>query len=273
MLQITKPYYQLNINSFCTTEVYVNDVLVDEWKGKETEGRERNSSLTPINQVLLQTGKYKVVAKMYPRQGEKLLTEENSYLGIDFFLSDISDIKNSRITFHQKLESPWDGLSQNIKYSSFELTTEIDIELPFILDGWQNSVNLAEIKKEELFKEVINYYKQIQLVLKEHNAAKYLDMSQEKMKLHEQAFYFNDERKKSFLDSAAQLFSQKLELEELNENNLKMEIMGYGKLVRLVRLDGSQAMQFKSPDIDKQSNIELEIKLHKRTKQQGFSII
>ena len=80
-------------------------------------------------------------------------------------------------------------------------------------------------------------------------------------------------RKKSFLESASQLFSQNLEVEELHETDLQLEVMGYGKLVRLMRKDGSQPLQFKSPDIEKQSNIELEVKLHMRTKEKGFSII
>ena len=146
-------------------------------------------------------------------------------------------------------------------------------DVPFVLDGWQNSVNLFDIKKENLFKEVLNYYQQIRLVLKEHNAAKYLEMSQEKMKLQEQAFYFSEERKKSFLDGAAQLFSQNLEVEEINPDNIKMEVLGYGKLVRLLRKDNSQVLQFKSPDIKKQSNIELEVKLHMRSKEKGLSSI
>ena len=49
--------------------------------------------------------------------------------------------------------------------------------------------------------------------------------------------------------------------------------MGYGKLVRLVKLDGSEPLQFKSPNSEEQSNIELEIKLHMRSEEKGFSII
>ncbi len=68
------------------------------------------------------------------------------------------------------------------------------------------------------------------------------------MHLQEQAFYFDEDRKASFIEGASQLFSKKLEVEELDANNLKMEIMGNGKLVRLIRKDGTHALQFKSPD-------------------------
>ena len=136
MTKIINQYYQLNINSFCETEIYVNDVIVDEWKGIQTKGRERNTSLAPINHILLESGKYKVLGKMYPRYGEKFLTEENSYLGIEFLLASIKDLKNTRVSFHPKIESPWDGLSQNIKFPYFEIYTVIEVELPLVLDRW-----------------------------------------------------------------------------------------------------------------------------------------
>jgi hypothetical protein len=132
---------------------------------------------------------------------------------------------------------------------------------------------LSERDKDELFKQVLDYYQQIRLVLKEHNASKFLEMSKEKMKLQEQAFYFDEERKKDFLQGVSQLFAQNLEVEELNPNELQLEIMGHGKLVRLMHKDGTQPLQFKSPNPEKQSNIELEVKLHMRSREKGFSII
>ncbi|AZA51725.1 hypothetical protein [Chryseobacterium sp. G0201] len=273
MDKIQNPYYHLNVNSFCATEVYVNDVLVDEWTGEKTGGNERNMVMAPINHVLLQSGKYKVVGKMAPKHGEQLLTEENSYLGIDLFVADADNIKETRVSFGPKIESPWNGLSSNIRYPHFEIATEIEVELPFVLDGWQNSVNLKDIPEKELFNEVYTYYWKIKEVLEQHDFNKYLEMSAEKRNLQEQAFYFSEDRKKDFLEGGVQLFSQKLPVEELSRENVKMEIMGDGKLVRLMRKDGSQALQFKSPDLEEQSNVELEVKLHMRSRQNGLTII
>ena len=49
--------------------------------------------------------------------------------------------------------------------------------------------------------------------------------------------------------------------------------MGYGKLIRLMKIDGTQPLQFKSPNPKEQSNVELEIKLHVRNSEKGFTII
>jgi hypothetical protein len=157
------------------------------------------------------------------------------------------------------------------------MSTEFEVtELPFVLDGWQNSVNLKELYKDrenELKRDVVAYYRQIHALMAEHNASKFLELSREKEELQEQAFYFTEERKKSFRDGAYSLFNQKFETEPVREKELTLQFMGYGKLVRLVYPDGSQPLQFKSPNPEKQSSIEFDIKLHMRTKEKGFSII
>ena len=272
MQEIKDPYYDLYIQAGCAMEVLVNDVIVSEWKGKDTAGTAGYFMNMPINQVLLESGTYKVIGKMYPDYGLKTLRQENG-LSIDFYVSSIDNLKASRVKFHPRIKSPWHGMSENIAYPYFEIAAEIVVELPFVLDGWQHSVILSDWDKEDLFKQVLDYYQLIRLVLKEHDAAKFLEMSKEKTKLQEEAFYFDEEQKKDFLNGAAQMFAQNLDVEELNPSDLTLEIMGHGKLVRLMRKDGKQPLQFKSPDIEKQSNIELEVKLHLRSKEKGFSII
>lgn len=273
MNKFEKPYYTVDPTIYCSGSILVNDVPVIDWYGIETKEGGFGGGI-PINHVLLQTGIYKVVGKMYPRHGNKTLTEEE-ILYIDFYCAEgiVGKTKETRISFHPKLESPWDGLSENINYPYFEIATEIEVELPFVLDGWQNSVDLLKIDEKELFNKVLAYYRQIHAILKEHNAVKFLEISQEKMKLQETAFYFDEARKESFREGALALFNQNLEVEPIIEGELKLEVMGYGKLVRLIKKDGSQPLQFKSPDTKKQSNVELEVKLHMRSIEKGFSII
>jgi len=274
MNKLDKPLYTIDPHIYCSGTILVNDVPVIEWYGDQTIGRGGSIGDIDINNVLLQSGKFKVVGKMFPRKGMKTLTE-NETLFIDFYCAEAEPDKwkFSMYKFHPKIESPWGGLSENINYPYFEIATEIEVELPFVLDGWQNSVDLSKLDKDILKEKVLEYYRQIHAILKEHNASKFLELSKEKQRLQEQAFYFNEERKQSFRASLTALFNQNLELEPLNEQELKLEFMGYGKLVRLIKIDGSQPLQFKSPNPKEQSNIELEIKLHIRTLEKGFSII
>lgn len=263
--------YSVYPRIYCSGSIYVNDVPVVDWYGEETKNGGYGGDVL-INNAVLQSGKYKVTGKMYPRKGKSYLDEEDTMM-LQFFCADPENWKNSRFEFHPKIESPWDGLSENINYPFFEISTEIEVELPFELDGWQKSVDFLKMDKKKLFKDVLNYYKQIHVILLENNASKFLEISKEKMTLHENAFYFSEERKKDFLNSVLELFNQKLEVEPLVENELQLEIIGNGKLVRLIKNDRTQPLQFKSKDTDIQSNIELEIKLHMRTIEKGFSII
>ena len=267
-----QPVYSLDPHIYCSAMILVNDVPLISWFGEQTKGRGGYAGGTPINHLLLQSGTHKIVGKMFPRNGNKTLIETDG-LFINFNLYELSEFKTTSHEFHPTIETPWDGLSEGINYPTFELKTEIKVELPFTLDGWQNSIMLSKIEEETLFRKVFRYYQQIHTVLLEHDASKFLELSKEKMQLQEKAFYFSEERKQNFQASVLGLFNQNLEVEPLIAKELRLQIMGYGKLVRLVKIDGTEPLQFKSPNPEEQSNIELEIKLHMRNSDKGFSII
>lgn len=275
----SEPYYSVYTSIYCTGTILVNDVPVDSWHGIDTKGEEGYSSDAAINHVILQSGKYKVVGKMYPRYGSKKLTEKD-VLGMEFYCRNKVQPKETRFSFHPKLESPdnvlKDGKVVNPAFQGlpyFEIATEIEIKLPFVLDGWQNSVPLDKMDKEDLKSRVLAYFRQIHAVLKEHNASKFLEISKEKEELQAKAFYFDSTRKQEVRQSIAKLFSENLEVLPLDEAELKLQLWGYGKLVTLLRSDGSSALQFKTKDAEKQGNVELDVKLHLRDINGKFSII
>ncbi|MDO6519035.1 hypothetical protein [Zobellia uliginosa] len=270
-----KPYYSIYQRFGCSGELYVNDVLVYSFFGDRTQ-EGGSTGAVPINNALLESGKYKVIGRMFPRFSNETITEED-YMSLDFHVAEaegpLGTMKKTRYKFHPRIEQPWDGLSENINYPVFEIATEIEVELPFVLDGWQNSVDLSKMKEEKLFEEVFAFYNQLYLVMESHNVGKYLELSKEKMKLQEKAFYFSEERKASFQKGAMQIFGQELQMVPMKKDELRIQVMGHGKLVRLVRLDGTEALKFKSPDPENHSDIEFEVKLHKRDAKKGLSII
>ena len=56
---------------------------------------------------------------------------------------------------------------------------------------------------------------------------------------------------------------------------VRLQLMSHGRLATLIRRDEAHScpIQFLSPHPEKQSNIELEVKLHMRSKEKGFTII
>lgn len=275
---IQNPYYELYPNLNCAGIVFVNDIPIFSFLGKDSKDGILDGSV-PINHIVLQSGKYKVVGKLIPRFGQKTLTE-NDGMEISFNVSDIDNWKETKHSFFPQLSTPEASFDKNNKITSplkglpyFEIKTEIEIELPFVLDGWQNSVDLTKLDETVWKQKVIEYYTQLHAILKEHNATKFLELSKEKEDLQTKAFYFNSIRKQEIRNSIINLFNKNLEVLPLNEEDLKLEFYGYGKLVSLVRLDGSAALQFKRNTAEGERNIELEVKLHARTLEKGLSII
>lgn len=276
--KIDKPYYELYPNLNCAGKVLINDVPVFNFLGEDSKDGILDGSV-PINHIVLQSGRYEVVGKLFPRFGQKTLTE-NDGMNISFNLSDIDNWKETKHSFFPELNSPKASFDKDNKITSpvkglpfFEIITEIEIELPFILDGWQNSVDLSKLEKSVIKQKVLEFYTQIHAVLKEHNATTFLELSKEKEDLQTKAFYSNSIRKQEIRDSIINLFNKNLEVIPLNEAELQLEFYGYGKLVSLVRLDGSSALQFKRNASQGERNIELKIKLHARTLEKGLSII
>jgi hypothetical protein len=275
---INNPFYELYPNLNCSGIVLINDVPVFSFLGKDTKDGILDGSV-PINHVVLQSGKYNVVGKIFPRFGQKTLTE-NDGMEISFNVSDIDNWKETKQSFFPQLSTPDASFDKNNKITSplkglpyFEITTEIEVELPFVLDGWQNSIDLNKIDKTILKNKVIEFYSQIHAILKEHNASKFLELSKEKEDLQTKAFYFNSIRKQEIRNSIISLFNKNLEVLPLNPDELKLEIFGYGKLVSLIRTNGSAALQFKRDNIEGERNIELEVKLHARSLEKGLIII
>ncbi len=280
------PWYELYYRMYCSGIIYVNDVPVIMSFGKKT----REGGLVgqiPINNILLESGKYTVRGMMLPRTGDVKLGEDN-YMSIDFNLSDIYNSKETKLNFHAKIESPDSNFvhdnSPDTKHDNklsnpienllqYELLAEIEVELPYKLDGWQNSIDLSRIKEADLFKQVLMHYKIIHNTMIHYNSSEFLKLSKEKDYIQTQSFYLNSIKRENIHNDIFNLFQEKLEVLPLNENELKIEVFGNGKLVSLSRLDKSPALQFISPDISKEGNIELAVKLHMRSKEIGFSII
>ncbi len=283
MYNFKQPFYTIYVYELSAGEIWVNDVPLLRWMGPQTKDGMYNGVI-PINNAVLQNGTHELTCKLKPRYDYKTFnkSESQDIYDIGFDCREVSDLR-TKIQIAPNIENPygkWNeqeqrfinetlkDLPEYITKTKFEV-----IELPFVLDGWQNSVDVSKIKEEELFKEVLSSYYQIHAIMNSHNAAKFLELSKEKMKLQEQAFYFSEDQKKGFLNEVTKLFDQKLEIMPLDPTKLRLDIMGYGKLVRLVRLDGSAALQFKSPDPKNQGNIEFDTKLHMKTENQGLSII
>lgn len=196
MKKITNPIYSIYPTIFCSGSILVNDVPVRDWYGERTKKGGFTGDI-PLNNVLLKSGTYKVEGRMLPRYGQEFITEEE-WMRIKFFHYENGEFKTKQP--YPPIESPWGGLSEGIKHTNFEISTEIEVDLPFEVAGWEGSLDLRKENEEQLFNEVLAYYEQIRMVLQEHHASNFLEMAQAKMKIQETTLYFDKARKKKLFN-------------------------------------------------------------------------
>jgi len=282
-MEFKNPFYTIYVYELSAGEIWINDVPVLNWAGPITKDGMYNGAI-PINNVILQNGTHELECRLKPRFDYKKFNESEGHdvydIGVD--CREVSDIK-SKVQVIPKIQNPYAKWNEKEKRFINEAFKDIPVHiaktkfevtnLPFTLKGWQNSVHLADLDKEKLFQDVLKFYYQLHGVLASHNAAKFLELSKDKMQLQEEAFYFSKERKASFMNGAIALFDQKLELLPINPANLQLQIMGYGRLVRLIRYDGSAALQYKTPDANEQGNVQFDVRLHMANEEKGLTII
>ncbi len=230
-----KIFYGIGISAFASVEVYINDILIAK---KETAG---NISLgVELNEWLLENGLHTYKVRYLPQKGKSMvfpyLLEET-----DITIDHWEYVENS-------VEKP---LSKKENYTEermripvpptevpvWEVTGKFEvIDLPYKLQGWKNSLDLSKIDRDELEKEVVDYYKYLRNLLNNGEVEEYLSQSLQKdqeiatsMYDENLDWYTGKERKNELIDDCK---GKMLEIE-----NYKMEIFGKGKLVKLVRVD------------------------------------
>ena len=100
-IKFKKPYYELYPNINCSGIILVNDVPAFSFLGEDTKEGIMDGQV-PINHIVLQSGKYKVVGKMLPRFGHKNLTE-NDGMNINFNLCDFDHWKETKHSFFPEI--------------------------------------------------------------------------------------------------------------------------------------------------------------------------
>ncbi len=271
-----KLIYMSTVNTLgCQYELWCNDIIVHQLKGGENVTHTTSwQTHPPLNAAILKDGEYTVTLKLFPKCGKQIFKEqimEKVAAALDIYVIDQDNWQEE--TYILKLKTPWNGLMEKIELPYYELKGTFKAEgLPFEIEGWTNSVDLSEWNEDTLLEEVFVYYKQLYTILEVGDASKYLEITKERDDLLATALYYNETLKQRDNDALVELFKEKaLDLQPLNINEMKLVIMGHGKLVSLQRLDGMPALHFKAPN--NKGEVKMEIKLHMRSKEKGFSII
>lgn len=259
----SKSIYFIYVHSMqCQFEVFVDDVSVFRWIS-EWAGNGGQAGI-PINSILQQNGQHELKVKMFPSYGATQLGE--AYMEIDFYVGPKRSIDEhiifKTVKSHDQLNKELAAKIAKLPMYEFRDTFEVS-NLPAQCDGWKNSVDLSEEKKEQLKLELYNYYKEIHAILKAKNVDSFLKLieSREKMidAMHcfdETDIYFRTNEIMSTINTDDEQIQPLPPMEATT-----IQFYGYGKLVTLLDMKGRGVIQY----IDKSENLSaLDFRIHRK---------
>lgn len=289
MNNIEHPSYDISLTTVnCRFEFFINDILLYSFKPDDESLGTGQLVDIPLNSTLLKNGLHAFSIKLLPWINEKFVNNY-SYAEITGSISDTDKIYIPKTQRDEdiklfKVETPWKKLENDISLPFFELRGEFEAAmLPFELKGWSDSVDLKKETERKLFEEVFSFYQQLHALIAQRNATKYDELFREKEALISKAFYYDyhvNEKKDPMYtamvndrkNATKELFAEEgLELIPLVVSELKLLFQAEGKLVSLVRHDNTPALRFNDPKND--GEVEMEVRLHRKTKGSALTII
>ncbi|QCE43116.1 hypothetical protein [Psychroserpens sp. NJDZ02] len=244
-------HYGVRIKSAnCNFEILINDKKVF-FVNRNKIGSVINGAYAPINYGLLKSGNQKITIRILPavqnRQTEiKYPTLQNAQLDIEIVADDFMDGESTGEYSIFEWESP-----KEIKFIEsegiempyftqpdlpvFEHRDSFIAEIPFDIDGWNNSVNLITNDKEELkelTEEAVTIFKELHKNFQEKNLDKIANLVYQKEKRVAQQLYFKESDCRENWDYYTEDYkSDNFTMVPLE--NFKLVFFGNGKMIGL----------------------------------------
>jgi len=235
-----EPVYQLRVETTYSYEVRINDIVV-----LRKFNDYANNNVININQAIIDNGTQNVQINIFPRSISR--EQQNEYLeqGIPFYLTieetawqDGSLVEPNTIVEYELSEL--DKNNQKIDFTkmvTFNDNTSFNAEIPYNLKSWQDSKIFKPEDIEKLSPKALLFYKKIKKLFDSQQGEKYMDLLGKGYYNLAQASYFDSIKAKNHFNKRVDAINKNLiPLEPIE--NYKLEIMGDGRLLALVRTDG-----------------------------------
>jgi hypothetical protein len=287
----------------CQFEIYINDVLLTNFKGEiARRGGVTGGHIT--NSLLLTSGTNEIKVRMYPPYGDQVF-KTGAAIGLVFQHFRDGDF---RTTVYDETMRGKDGIildhfdkqwvSDKGEYDTpswveahyepktplplkglpaYEWRSTFVAEVPYDLLGWRNSVNLKEEEEDEkknIKAELIAEYKKVYEIIKNRDVQGYLKLVKERDELLGKTMYYTEKDSKQKIKNAEELLNNSdYELEPLFEETFKLEYQGYGKLATLIHLaDGEGVIRLINKK-DPNENIYLDFLFQRKEKGGKLTVI
>lgn len=262
-----KPWYEIEFSQdACGYEILINDLPLHRYFMFGSSNEQR----IQINDQILKKGKQTITIRLFPPQ-----LSDNSYSSV---LVDAS--KFSIKVLHRKFTDPIENYKQDFEFISpnkpgtekfaasgqkfFEFTGTFEADVPYHVEGWENSKDLSKENQDELLKETVAAYNNFRDILVKKDADAYASLMYDKEVELAKTYYWStpkqsEERwhdmKKSVLEDR----------NILKLSDYKLVLYAHGKIVALqptavMYKDYLSAMHAQTSDRD----IQYSFFLHKK---------
>ncbi len=271
--------YAIHINAKTPYEIYIDDIPLPGFGRYYESGMNATLELNPY---LLKNGMHKLKVRYLPLETAKdsLLYPGDVYHNKDakwniFFVSYIKN-KNASLGYEGEIDYENSSLEiipppKPVPFWEQEFDLEIK-ELPYTLTGWSKSEDLSKIDKEELKKQVFQFYQKIRTLMHHGKVEEYIALNKQKNKEISIAtydddldWYTSDERKKELINDC------KGNMWVIEESKYLLKTYAFGKIVALERVDN-----FKNKGLIAETETDYwyySFKLHKPVGSDTFEII
>lgn len=245
-------------------EVYIDDVLLYNFKGEATKNQGGAIGSHDINPLLLSSGLHEVKVRLYPSYGD-LVFGDGGGINLVFFQYPYPNLK--QVTYNENMNGEegifldqqkefW--MAEKGEYGKpsyvaahyeskeplklkglpmYEWRSTFEASVPFDYVGWRNSVNLKKENEESdaLKKELYSKYNNIYEIIKNKEIDKFISLIKEREELTGKTlFYGANEMKLRENEFIKLLKNDDYEIEPLFEESFYLDFQGYGKLVTIV---------------------------------------
>jgi len=248
---MNKPYYVIDFNAVNSLiDIRINDVSV---LCLNIDGQ--ISTIIPVNNAILESGKQLVSYNLLPLVGENALRDTVNFSASVCLYDAGGDLieKKEEMTKFTMPEN-----KTGIPLPKYEGEIFFYADVPYKLDAWQNSRDLSKV--DNLRTLVDSTYKRIEEIINNAQYDQFANMIRKREDNIATCMYLSDKEKNERITELIEMMETGFKIVPVSEKDI-MIIYGHDKLVSLKKPDGRSSLLLKNKDTGDELNLEIQFHL------------
>jgi hypothetical protein len=246
-----KSYYVIDFSAVnCLIDIRVNDVSV---LCMNIDGQV--STIIPVNNAILESGKQQISYNVLPLLGEIILRETVSF-SASVWLYNASGVIIEKVKEINNFTMPEN--ETGIPLPAYKDENFFYADVPYKLEAWQNSQDLSKV--ENLRTLVVLAYREIEAVINNAQYEQFAKLTQKREDNIAVCMYLSEEEKNERLTELIELIETGFKIVPVSEKDI-MIVFGYDKLVTLKKPDGESALLLINEKTEEELNLEIQFHL------------